>query len=104
MHTRIKEVQGIDWHDGALMNCIWEGPRLRDILLRAGVKYDKAEKPSDPKEYHVQFANHSQKTPEEDWYGGSIPLDRALIEDKDVILAVKVRAACSPPMPCRSLS
>jgi sulfite oxidase len=104
MRTRIKEVQGIDWLDGALMNCIWEGPRLRDILLRAGVKYDKAEKSSDPKEYHVQFASHSQKTPEEDWYGGSIPLDRALAEDKDVILAVKVRVACSPSMPCRSLS
>jgi sulfite oxidase len=97
-------VQGIDWLDGALMNCIWKGPRLRDILLRAGVKYDKTEKSSDSKAYHVQFASHSQKTLEEDWYGGSIPLDRALAEDKDVILAVKVRAACSPLIPCRSLS
>jgi sulfite oxidase len=51
MRTRIKEVQRIDWLDGALMNCIWEGPRLRDFLLRAGVKYDNAEKSSDPKEF-----------------------------------------------------
>jgi len=66
MRTRSKEVQRIDWLDGALMNCIWEGPRLRDILLRAGVKYDKAEKRSDLKEYYVQFVSHLQKTPEED--------------------------------------
>ena len=46
MRTRIKEVQGIDWFDGAIMNCIWEGPRLRDILLRAGVKYDNGKQHS----------------------------------------------------------
>lgn len=90
MRTRIKEVQGIDWFDGAIMNCRWDGPRLRDILLRAGVRYDREENRNDGKEYHVQFASHSQKTSEEDWYGGSIPLDRALAADKDVILAVKV--------------
>jgi sulfite oxidase len=72
------------------MNCSWDGPKLRDIPLRAGVGYDKKDDSSDRKEYHVQFASHSQKTPEEDWYGGSIPLDRAMAEDKDVILAVKI--------------
>ena len=104
MRTRVKEVQGIDWLDGAVMNCRWEGPRLRDILLRAGVRYDEQEDSCDRREHHVQFASHSQKTPEEDWYGGSIPLDRALDTDKDVILAVKVRSACSSSMNCSGLS
>ena len=92
MRTRIKEVQGIDWADGAIMNCTWEGPRLRDILLRAGVEYDKnANKAKASKsKRHVQFASHSQECQEDKWYGGSIPLDRALAEDMDVILALKV--------------
>jgi Mo-co oxidoreductase dimerisation domain/Oxidoreductase molybdopterin binding domain len=37
MRTRLKEVQGINWFDGAVMNCRWEGPLVRDVLLRAGV-------------------------------------------------------------------
>lgn len=37
MRTRLKEVQGLDWYDGAVMNCKWEGPRVRDVLLQAGV-------------------------------------------------------------------
>ena len=93
MRTRIKEVQGIDWEDGAIMNCTWEGPRLRDILLRAGVEYDKnANKAKASKvERHVQFASHSQECQEDKWYGGSIPLDRALAAGMDVVLALKVR-------------
>ncbi|OAX77940.1 hypothetical protein ACJ72_07756 [Emergomyces africanus] len=38
MRTKLKEVVGLDWMDGAVMNCSWRGPRLRDVLLRAGVK------------------------------------------------------------------
>jgi len=85
MRTRVKEVQGVDWFDGAIMNCFWEGPRLRDILLRAGVQCDKEAS------YHVQFASHAQPCQDENWYGGSIPLERAMSVDGEVILAVKVR-------------
>lgn len=35
MRTEIKEVEGIDWFDGAVMNCKWRGPRLRDVLMDA---------------------------------------------------------------------
>ncbi|PGH09801.1 sulfite oxidase [Blastomyces parvus] len=38
MRTKLKEVVGLDWMDGAIMNCSWRGPRLRDVLLKAGVK------------------------------------------------------------------
>ncbi|KAL9128615.1 MAG: hypothetical protein Q9217_002749 [Psora testacea] len=37
MRTLLKEVDGIDWGDAAVMNCKWRGPRLRDILIDAGV-------------------------------------------------------------------
>lgn len=37
MRTMLKEVEGIDWGDGAIMNCTWRGPRVRDVLERAGI-------------------------------------------------------------------
>ena len=83
MRTQIKDVQGIDWGDGAVMNCKWRGPRLRDILEKAVVQVD-------PALAHVAFACSVQPCQEDGWYGGSIKLDRALREDADVILALEV--------------
>jgi len=93
MRTRVKEVQGVDWFDAAIMNCKWEGPRLCDVLRRAGIQDGQPLHGQVPRE-HVQFASYSQKTQEDEWYGGSIPFERAMREDMDVILAVKV---CSFP-------
>ncbi|KAI4722949.1 ATP synthase alpha subunit vacuolar [Aureobasidium sp. EXF-10727] len=84
MRTAIKEVQGIDWFDGAVMNCKWRGPRLKDILEKAKIILSKEEKG------HVAFASHAQPCQEDDWYGASIDLERALEEDKDVILALEM--------------
>ncbi|KAG2163705.1 hypothetical protein JADG_003444 [Aureobasidium aubasidani] len=84
MRTAIKEVQGIDWFDGAVMNCKWSGPKLKDILERAKVTLSKEEKG------HVAFASHIQPCQEDDWYGASIDLERAMDEDKDVILALEM--------------
>lgn len=90
MRTAIKEVQGIDWFDGAVMNCKWRGPRLKDILEKAQVILTEEEKG------HVAFASHAQPCQEDEWYGASIDLGRALEEDKDVILALEVSSArCS---------
>lgn len=94
MRTRIKEVSGIDWYDGAIMNCVWEGPRLRDVLLElAGCNeintQDKA------KQKHVQFASYGSECQEDSWYGGSIPFERAMDPEMDVILAIKVSS--EPP-------
>lgn len=88
MRTRIKEVHGVDWFDAALMNCVFEGPRLRDVLMAAGVPEGS---PGQAK--HVQFASMGTKTQEDDYYGGSIPLDRAMDPEMDVILALKVCCA-----------
>jgi sulfite oxidase len=90
MRTEIKEVSGIDWFDGAVMNCYWKGPRLRDVLLRAGLQ------PELNKE--GEWVGHVEcvcsKVPCEDTtqYGGSIPLRRAMLEDADCILALEVCA------------
>lgn len=85
MRTRVKEVQGVDWFDAAVMNCLWEGPRLRDVLLSVGLQMGQLSA-----NRHVQFASYGSKVQEDDWYGGSIPLERAMDPEMDVILAVKV--------------
>jgi len=84
MRTLLKEVDGIDWGDGAVMNCQWRGPRLRDVLERAGVKVPPKTKA------HVAFACFQTQCQEDSWYGGSIELDRAMKESGDVILALEV--------------
>lgn len=81
MRTEMKEVNGIDWFDGAVMNCKWRGPRLRDVLLSAGVEV----------EAHVAFACHQTPCQDDEWYGASIPLARAMSEDADVLVALEVR-------------
>ena len=83
MGTRLKEVQGIDWFDGAILNAEWDGPLLRDVLKAAGVKEEE-------EGLHVAFACYQVKTQEDDWYGGSIPLKRAMGEGNEVVLALKV--------------
>lgn len=89
MRTRIKEVWGVDWFDGAIMNCTWEGPLLRDVLHYVGVaEVDDEEK---KRHKHVQFASYGSETQEDQWYGGSIPFERAMDPKMDVILATKVR-------------
>lgn len=84
MRTLMKEVSGIDWGDGAVMNCKWRGPRLRDILLEASSDVH------DARQWHVAFA--CNKTPVQGgaWYGGSIELDRAMREEADVLVALEV--------------
>lgn len=90
MRTLLKEVDGIDWGDGAVMNCIWKGPRVRDVLLRAGVNTSSLGKA------HVAFACFQVKCQDAEWYGGSIELDRAMREDGDVIIALEVRLVSVP--------
>ncbi|KAK0898003.1 hypothetical protein LTR91_018496 [Friedmanniomyces endolithicus] len=86
MRVKIKEVQGINWFDAAVMNCKWTGPRLRDVLDRAGISLDAHEKETS----HVAFACNAATCEDDTWCGASIPLARALREDADVLLALKM--------------
>ncbi|KAL6234892.1 hypothetical protein BDW75DRAFT_230786 [Aspergillus navahoensis] len=92
MRTMLREVEGIDWGDAAVMNCKWRGPRLRDLLLRAGV--DQHEGPSG---LHVAFTSFQVQCQEDRWFGGSVELDRALDEEADVILALEMNDAPLEP-------
>ncbi len=86
MRTRLKEVQGVNWFDGAVMNCHWRGPRLRDVLHKAGIALSDRERDK----AHVAFACYQTLCQDDEWYGASIPLERALRADADVILALEV--------------
>lgn len=87
MRTLQKEVDGIDWGDGAVMNCHWRGPRLRDVLLKAG--------PNIVGQGHVAFASYCTEVEDDTWYGGSIDLERGLSEDGEVLLALGVSESAS---------
>ncbi|KAK2794540.1 hypothetical protein FQN52_008121 [Onygenales sp. PD_12] len=84
MRTKLKEVVGLDWMDGAVMNCAWRGPRLRDVLERAGVRADNKGG------MHVVFECNLLPCEDDSYYGGSIELWRALEEDREVILALEM--------------
>ena len=92
MRTLLKEVQGIDWGDAAVMNCKWKGPRLRDVLLQAGVTSNLNQG------LYVAFSCYQVQCQEDDWFGSSVELKRCLDEDMDVILALEVRyfISCGP--------
>ena len=105
MRTRVKEVSGVDWFDGAVMNCVWEGPRLSDVL-REGAGLDEVGPADKQKQKHVQFASYGTECQDDSWYGGSIPLERALDPEMDVILAVKMNGKQLSPrhgFPVRSI-
>ncbi|KAL0259016.1 hypothetical protein SLS55_006521 [Diplodia seriata] len=93
MRTEMKEVSGLDWFDGAVMNCKWRGPRLRDVLLKAGASMGVAE----ALDAHVAFACHQNPCQEDEWYGASIPLSRAMSLDADVLLALEMNDAPLTP-------
>lgn len=84
MRTLLKEVNGIDWGDGAVMNCKWRGPKLRDVLNDAGVNV------RDIGRAHVAFSCYKTQVQDSEWYGGSIELDRALRDSADVLIALEV--------------
>lgn len=90
MRTLVKEVQGIDWGDAAVMNCAWRGPRLRDVLLDAGLHEPDAAADADAEDLHVGFECHAVNVQEDSWYGSSVPLRYAMQKDSDIILALEV--------------
>lgn len=88
MRTLLKEVNGIDWGDGAVMNCQWRGPKLKDVLNDAGVNVEET------RGNHVAFACYQTYVQDSDWYGGSIELERALRDNADVLIALEVYLLC----------
>lgn len=96
MRTMLKEVEGIDWGDAAVMNCRWKGPRLRDVLHRAGVlRQGQAQSRTKTdteagSPLYVAFSSYQVPCQDDTWFGGSVELERGLSEDAEVILALEV--------------
>ncbi|KAG9315210.1 Oxidoreductase, molybdopterin-binding domain-containing protein [Chiua virens] len=78
-----RDVDGIKWSEGTAANVLWSGVPLRDVLLQAGVPDDSASWQG----LHACFASYVAPCDKDTWYGGSIPLEKAMRDDGDVLLA-----------------
>lgn len=87
--NKLKEVKGLSWDVGAIGNAVWSGPKLRDILLWAGVDPESA---SDL--MHVHFEGLDKDF--EKNYAASIPIDKAMSPHGDVILALEMNGEAIP--------
>ena len=81
-----RRVEGIKWSEGTIANVRWAGAPLRDVLLRAGVPDDCASWVG----LHACFASNVAPCEQDASYGGSIPLERAMSKDGEVLLAYEV--------------
>ncbi|KAF7424337.1 hypothetical protein PC9H_009644 [Pleurotus ostreatus] len=79
----IKPVHGVAWGDGVIANCSWSGVRLRDILNHTGLSDNNAN-------LHVCFASYATLCQDDEYYGASVPLDHALNQENEVLLAYEM--------------
>ena len=88
--AQIEPVKGIIWDCGVIANCEWSGVRLRDILTLEGVAEE------DLDNTHVWFSSNVSVCQDDKYYGGSVPLRKAMDPAGDVILGLDVSACCVP--------
>ncbi|XP_004069293.1 sulfite oxidase, mitochondrial isoform X2 [Oryzias latipes] len=88
---REKQVKGLSWGISAISNAKWSGARLRDVLLAAGFGPDVAQWAR-----HVHFEG-LDKDVTGAAYGASIPLNKAVSEEGDVLLAYEMNGEKIPP-------
>lgn len=87
--SKVKHVRGLPWGPAAISNARWTGVRLRDVLAYAGL----SEKQKDV--HHVQFEGLDQDL-SGDHYGASIPINKALSPEGDVLLAFEMNGEPLP--------
>lgn len=78
----IKPVNGVAWADGVVANCKWGGARLCDVLKHIGVPASDYA--------HVCFASYATLCQDDEYYGASIPVEKATTRQDDVLLAYEV--------------
>ncbi|KAK5872270.1 hypothetical protein PBY51_012986 [Eleginops maclovinus] len=88
--NKVKQVKGLNWGIAAISNATWGGARLRDVLLAAGYSPDVAQRA-----FHVQFEG-LDKDVSGTTYGASIPLNKAVNEEGDVLLAYEMNGQDIP--------
>lgn len=99
--SKVKKVGGVQWDAGAIGNAEWQGVRLADVLKAAGVKTEAK---------HVWFEGRDQVTEKNETFpfGGSIPIDKALVTTSTgaALLATKMNGQPLTPahgFPLRSV-
>ncbi|XP_046731150.1 sulfite oxidase, mitochondrial isoform X1 [Silurus meridionalis] len=88
--NKVKQVKGLNWGIAAISNAKWSGAYLRDVLYHYGFSPEVAAKAR-----HVQFEGLDVDvtgTP----YGASIPINKAMSEEGDVLLAYKMNGEDLP--------
>jgi len=80
-HSRTKKTGGVQWDAGAIGTAEWRGPRLSDLLGRAGLK---------PGAKHVWFEGKDSVTlkDRQTLFGGGVPIEKAL--KPDTLLALEM--------------
>jgi sulfite oxidase len=86
---RVGTVRGLGWTTGAIGNAVWSGARLRDVLDYAGLD------PKTLKANHILFEGLDKDMISP--YEVSIPIDKALSEYGDVLLAYEMNGEVLPP-------
>ncbi|XP_027858152.1 sulfite oxidase, mitochondrial [Xiphophorus couchianus] len=88
--NKVKQVKGLNWGISAIGNAKWSGARLRDVLLAAGFGPEVAKWAR-----HVHFEG-LDKDVSGSAYGTSIPINKAMNEDGDVLLAYEMNGEDIP--------
>lgn len=83
----VKRVHGVGWNDGVIANCSWGGVKLCDVLKYAGIQHDNA---------HVCFTSYATLCQDDTYYGSSIPVERAMNAENDVLLAFEMNHEALP--------
>lgn len=91
-HSKVKMIDGVQWHEGAIGNARWDGVRLSTVLKAAGLKPDAK---------HVWFegldeVDRKGKTIP---FGGSIPIEKALNDSKSMSGAIVCTTLNGKPLP-----
>lgn len=89
MRTLLKEVNGIDWFDQAIMTCTWSGPLLSDILSKASINDSMRDENGNWTGY-VSLACYETRCQDDSWYGAGIPLAHVMDPSNEVILALRM--------------
>ncbi|OCH95336.1 molybdopterin binding oxidoreductase [Obba rivulosa] len=88
-----KDVDGIKWEEATICNVRWGGVSVRDVLLHAGITSPNAKAngiQSPTSQLHLCFASHVTACEEDDWFGASIPLEKAMDDNGGVLLAFEM--------------
>lgn len=82
--NKVKQVKGLNWGIGAISNATWSGAYLRDVLYHYGFGPEVAAKAR-----HVQFEGLDVDVTATA-YGASIPINKAISKEGDVLLAYEM--------------